>query len=588
MTWSSWRCSILGSALALVLAAGAVVASGPAQRAPVAGRRGMVTSAHALASAAGAEILRRGGNAVDAAVATGFALAAVYPSAGSLGGGGFMLVHLGHGGDVFIDYREAAPAGASADRWLTPAGSVGRGEGPSTLGWRASGVPGTVAGFAYAHRHYGSGRLSWSDLIEPARRLAAHGHRITPTVAASLREAAPRLGAFAASRQTYLNGGKLWAAGDWWIQEDLAGTLRRLQVEGPEEFYRGETADRIARAMAENGGLITAADLAGYHARERAPLAGTYRGYRIVTAPPPGSGVVLLQMLGWLEPFQLSELGHDPAAKVHVLTEVMRRAFRDRAEYLGDPDFVDVPVAALLEPAYLASRMRSFDPERATPSASLPPVAGSGRRTAESPETTHFSVVDEAGNAVANTYTLNGEYGSAVTVPGTGILLNNQLDDFAVPAGGTNRAGRVPGARNTIAPGKRPASAMTPTIVLRDGRVLLVTGSPGGATIVNSVLQVITNVIDFGLPVAEAVAAPRVHHQWWPDVLAYEFGGLSPDTVQRLEEMGHRLLERQPGGPAYLGDAETILVDPASGTLLGAADARAGDSRAVAADESNF
>ncbi len=556
-----------------------------AQRAAVEARHGLVASAHELASKAGVEILKKGGNAVDAAVATGFALAVVYPQAGNLGGGGFMLIHIadpggnGPGRNVVIDYRETAPVSATAEMYLGADGNVLSGPGSSTVGWRASGVPGTVAGFAMALEKYGSGKLTWAELCEPARRMAEEGHHISQGSAAALRGSARLLGRFDESKRIYLNGGERWKAGDLWKQPDLAETFTRLQKHGAREFYTGETARRIADAMTQNGGTISLADLENYRPVEREPLRGGYRGHEIVTMPPPSSGgIALLQMFSMLEPFDLKAIGQDSAAKYHLFAEVMRRAFRDRAEFLGDPDYVAVPVSGMLDRQYIAGLMRNFDSNKATVSEGLEPGRPAG---AESPETTHFSVVDAAGNAVANTYTLNGNFGSGVTIPGTGILMNNEMDDFTAKVGVRNMFGLLQGPANAIAPGKRPLSSMTPTMVFKDGKLFLVTGSPGGPTIINTVLQVISNVIDFGMPVTQAVEAPRVHHQWMPDQLTYERYGMSADTVALLKARGHTLKERASYEGGYQGDAETILIDPETGLRRGAADPRKPDSRAV-------
>jgi gamma-glutamyltranspeptidase/glutathione hydrolase len=560
-----------------------------AQREAVEAQRGLVASAHALASEAGVEMLRQGGNAVDAAVATGLALSVVYPFAGNIGGGGFMLIHLADGRDVIIDYRETAPASASRDMYLDANGKLIAGAGSSTVGWRASGVPGTIAGFALALEKYGSGRLTWAQVCEPARRLAAEGHVVSQATARSLRAWEELLAPFAASKTIYLNDGRYHAAGDTWIQADLGATFARLQQHGPREFYTGETARRLADAMTQHGGTITLADLAAYAPVERTPLRGRYRGHDIVTMPPPSSGgIALLQMFAMLEPFDVAALGHNSAAKYHLFAEVMKRAFRDRAEYLGDPAFVDVPVAQLLAPDYLVRRMADFSPERATPASAVLP--GLGKFQARSPattpraekmETTHFSVVDAAGNAVANTYTLNGAYGSGVTIPGTGILMNNEMDDFTAKVGAPNMFGLIQGEANAIVPGKRPLSSMTPTMVFKDGKLLLITGSPGGPTIINTVLQIITNVIDHRMPVMQAVEAPRIHNQWMPDVVTYERFGMSPDTMAALKAKGHTLPERKSYEGAYQGDGETIAVDPATGRFFGAADPRKGDAKAV-------
>jgi gamma-glutamyltranspeptidase / glutathione hydrolase len=568
-----------------------------AQRQAVEAEHGLVTSAHVLASQAGLQMLQRGGNAVDAAVATGLALAVVYPVAGNIGGGGFMVIHRA-GNDarqIAIDFREIAPAGAIRDMFVGSDGSVMQGTGSSTVGWRASAVPGSVAGFAYALEKYGSSKLTWAEVCEPARRLAADGHIVSQGTARSLRreQNVELLAQLEESKRIYLNGGALWKAGDLWKQPDLAATFARMQKGGPREFYEGETAKRIADAMTKNKGTITLADLKNYKVVERAMLRGTYRGYEIVTMPPPSSGgIALLQMLAMLEPFDVASMGYNSAAKYHLFTEVMRRAFRDRAEYLGDPDFVNVPVAQLLDRDYLKRRMSDFDPQHATPSEKVEPGLGPAKVsqpsavisqlfTQESRQTTHFSVVDAAGNAVACTYTLNLGYGSGVTIPGTGILMNNEMDDFTAKVGVKNAYGLLQGVANAIQPGKRPLSSMTPTLVLKDGKLLLITGSPGGPTIINTVLQIVTNVIDHGMPVATAVEAPRIHHQWMPDILSYEKFGISPDTLALLKGRGHALEEHASYEASDLGDAETIYIDPNTNLRHGAADPRNADARAV-------
>ncbi len=569
-----------------------------AQRVAVHSERGIVASAHHLASQAGLEMLQRGGNAVDAAVATGLALTVVYPIAGNLGGGGFMVIHLADGSDggrgrqLVIDYRESAPAAATRDMYLDAQGNVLSGPGSSTVGWRASGVPGSVAGFALALEKYGSKKLTWADVCEPARRLAADGHIVTQGSAAQLRNSARLLGQFEESKRIFLNGGTYWKTGDLWRQPDLAATFARLQKQGPREFYTGETAKKIADAMAKNQGTLTLADLAAYQPAERTPLRGTYRGHEIVTMPPPSSGgIALLQMLAMLEAHDVGQLGHTSAAKYHLLAEVMKRAFRDRAEYLGDPDFVPVPVAQLLDRAYLRKRIADYSPDRATPAGRIEPGLGpvklSQLPTPGSPlrpeptETTHFSVVDAAGNAVANTYTLNGNFGSGVTIPGTGVLMNNEMDDFTAKVGVKNMFGLLQGPANAIQPGKRPLSSMTPTLVFKDGQLLLATGSPGGPTIINTVLQIILNVVDHGMPAMAAVEAPRVHHQWMPDELTFERNGLSADTLALLQARGHTVKERVSYEGGYQGDAETILIDPATKLRHGAAAPRQPDSRAL-------
>ncbi len=579
----------LVAASLVLLSAPAALAQRPAVEAP----HGIVTSAHDLASRAGIEILQKGGNAVDAAVATGLALTVVYPFAGNIGGGGFMVIHLAEANgqparDVVIDYRETAPAAASRDMYVGPDGKVLKGNGSSTSGWKASGVPGSVAGFALALEKYGSGKVTWADVCEPARRLAAEGHRISQTTARGFRDWGPRLlGQFDESKKIYLKNGEFWSPGELWVQADLGETFARLQKFGPREFYEGETAKRIAAAMAQHGGNITLDDLKSYRAAERTPLHGKYRGYDIVTMPPPSyGGIALLQMLAMLEPFDVRAMGHNSAAKYHLFAEVMKRAFRDRAEYLGDPDFVKVPVAALLDPVYVQGRMKDFSPDKATPASAVQPGLGAfDPKTAlvhrEKMETTHFSVVDAAGNAVANTYTLNGAYGSGVTIPGTGILMNNEMDDFTSQVGTPNAYGLIQGEANAIAPGKRPLSSMTPTLVTKDGKLILVTGSPGGPTIINTVFQIITNVIDHEMPVMQAVEAPRIHNQWMPDIVTFERYGLNADTAALLRAKGHTVRERVSYEGAYQGDGETIAIDWKTGLRAAAPDPRKGDAAAV-------
>lgn len=571
----------VASSLAVALLVPALLA----QRVAVEARHGVVTSAHVLASQAGVEILKKGGNAVDAAVATGLALTVVYPVAGNIGGGGFMVIHLADGGQHIIDYRETAPASATRDMYIGADGELISGPGSSTVGWRASGVPGSVAGFALALEKYGSGKVTWAEVCEPARRLAAEGHAVTQTTAHSLRNSARHLGRFAESKRVYLKDGSFHQTGEWWVQQDLGETFARLQQHGPREFYEGETARRIARAMAENGGTITYDDLKNYRAVEREPLRGHYRGYEIVTMPPPSSGgIALLQMLKMIERHDVASLGNDSSEKYHLFVEAMKRAFRDRAEYLADPDFAPVPVAQLLDENYLAQRFADFSPDRTKPAAEIEPGLGRAPQVAalaaESLETTHFSIVDAEGNAVANTYTLNGGYGSGVTIPGTGVLMNNEMDDFTSKPGAPNKFGLIQGDVNSIAPRKRPLSAMTPTLVFKDGRLMLVTGSPGGPTIINTVLQIVTNVIDFQMTPMQAVEAGRIHHQWMPDVVTYEKLSMSTDTIRALEARGHAVRMRQSYEGTYQGDAETIFIDD-NGLRHGAADLRKGDAAAV-------
>ena len=573
----------------VLLAAALLLVAPPflcAQRA-IEAEHGLVVTCNSYASDAGLEILRKGGNAVDAAVATGLALTVTYPFAGNIGGGGFMLIHLADGSpdgrDLVIDYRETAPAGASKDMYVGPDGKLIQGPGSSTVGWKASGIPGSVAGFALAQQKYGSGKVTWADVVEPARRLAAEGHLVSQWTAASLKQWAKLLGQFDESKKIFLKNGSFYAAGENWVQPDLAATFARLQKHGPREFYEGETARLIADAMAQHGGNLTLADLKNYKVAERAVLRGKYRGYEIVTMPPPSSGgIALLQMFGMLEPFDVAAMGYNSAAKYHLFAEVMKRAFRDRAEYLGDPDFIKVPVAQLLDPAYVKGRMADYSPDHATPAAAVPPGLGKFVAAAppESKETTHFSVIDAAGNAVSNTYTLNGAYGSGVTIPGTGVLMNNEMDDFTSLVGAPNMFGLIQGEANAIVPGKRPLSSMTPSFVLRDGKIVLITGSPGGPTIINTVFQVISNVIDFNLPVEQAVAAPRMHQQWMPDSITFERYNVSPDTIALLKAKGQNIRERTSYEGWSQGDAPSITLDPKTGLRFGATDPRRPDAKA--------
>lgn len=553
--------------LCLLLATPLYAQSGPE---PARGRHGMVASSDEYASQVGVEILQRGGNAVDAAVAVGFALAVTHPAAGNLGGGGFMLIRLADGRTVAIDYREVAPAGAHRDLYLDKDGKII--EDASLLGYRAAGVPGTVAGLHLALEKYGT--LKWADVLEPARKLAADGFVVSPALAESLKRA-DALAQFPESKRIFLRDGKHYEKDEIFRQPELAETLARLQKEGPREFYEGRTARLIAEDMKNNDGLITLDDLKAYRPAVREPLRGTYRGHEIITMPPPSSGgVALLEMLNVLEQYNLTALGHDSPEKCHLLIEAMRRAFADRAEFLGDPDFVKIPVVGLTSKSYAAQLAKGIDLRRATPSAQLRHGAPAAY---ESPQTTHFSVVDAAGNAVANTYTLNTGYGSCVTVRGAGFLLNNEMDDFTSKPGSPNVFGLIQGERNAIAPRKRPLSSMTPTIVLKDGKLFLVIGTPGGPTIINTVLQTLVNVVDHGMNVRQAIEAPRFHHQWLPDTVAYEASGLPDAARAALESKGHVLGPK----PRILGDAQGIMVDPKTGMRYGASDPRGGFGKAV-------
>lgn len=537
----------------------------PASPAPVRARHGMVVSVEQHASQAGVDILKQGGSAVDAAIATALALAVTHPSAGNIGGGGFLLIRFADGRTTFLDFRERAPAAASRDMYLDASGKVIA--EASTVGPKAAGVPGTVAGLEYASRKYG--KLPWKRVVAPAVRLAARGFPVSYELARSLSSAGTTklLSRFPESKRIFLRDGRPYQEGEKFVQRDLARTLKRIQRGGAREFYQGETARRLAAFMQKAGGLTTLADLEGYKVVERAPVSGSYHGYQITSAPPPSSGgTVLLEMLNILEAVPLAEKGAQSADAIHWTTEAMRRAFADRARYLGDPDFVKVPVRGLIDKKYAEKLRASIDPQRA----SLSSAVGAGDPLPyESAETTHLSVIDKDGNAAALTYTLNGGYGCGVTAEGLGFLLNNEMDDFSSKPGVPNMYGLIQGEANAIAPGKRPLSAMTPTIVTHEGKLALVTGSPGGPTIINTVLNILLDVIDYKMGVQQAVDAPRFHHQWLPDELRVE-PGFSPDTLALLKGRGHKVVTR-----SSIGDAHSIAVAP-DGLLLGAADPRLG------------
>ncbi len=536
----------------------------------------MVASTNEVASQVGVDVMKRGGNAIDAAIAVAFALAVTHPAAGNLGGGGFMMIRLKNGKTTAIDYREMAPAAATRDIYLDKNGNLIKGEGGSLVGYRAAGVPGTVRGMELALKNYGSGRLTWSQLVEPARRLAADGFVVTDSLARSLRGNDDYLSQYAETKRIYLNSGRFYKEGDLFRQPELGATFARLQRTGPNEFYQGETARLIVADMKRNNGLMTMADLNGYIAKERTPVRGTYRGHEVISMPPPSSGgAVLIEMLNILEAYDLKKIDASSSERYHLMTESMRRAFADRAEFMGDADFVSVPVAGLTDKSYAAKLRASIDPERASTSTDIRAGRPAGY---ESEDTTHFTVVDAEGNAVANTYTLNNSYGSAATVNGAGILLNDEMDDFAAKPGTPNMYGLIQGERNAVAPRKRPLSAMTPTIVLRkDGSLWFTIGSPGGPTIINTVFCVISNVIDYGMDIQQAIDTPRIHHQWLPDELVFEPFGMSGDTQRALAARGHKLVNR----PRYLGDAEGIMIEEKTGVRLGATDPRRSDGLAV-------
>jgi gamma-glutamyltranspeptidase/glutathione hydrolase len=534
----------------------------------VTARHGMVVAQEARAARIGVDILQQGGNAVDAAVATGFALAVTYPRAGNIGGGGYMVIHLAAGNiDTTIDYRETAPAAVTRETFLDDKGEADPQKSRDSA--LAIGVPGTVAGLAFAHAKYGSGKFTLAELIAPAIALARDGIPIEDDTADSLPRAQSWLGRWPASAKIFLTAdGRALAPGETLRQRDLADTLAAIAREGPRAFYQGETAERLVAAVRAAGGLMTRDDLARYQPIEHAPAAGSYRGYRIISMPPSSSGgVALLEMLNILEGYKLAEL--DAPTRFHLMIEAMKRAYFDRAKFLGDPASV-TPPAYLTSKQFAESLRAQIDPGRAAPAASLGSVTTPAR---EGSDTTHFSVVDAFGNAVANTYTLNFSYGVGLVAEGTGVLLNNELDDFAAKPGAPNAYGLVGGEANAPGPGKRPLSSMTPTIVLRDDKPFLVTGSPGGSRIITAVLQVIVNVVDRKLSIADAVTEQRVHHQWSPDEVVAE-RGLAPDLIRALQERGHDVVQ----GPPRTS-ANSIM---ATGDgFLGAADNRSRGALAV-------
>ena len=503
---------------------------------PVAASGNMVVGPERLASEAGLIMLNQGGNAIDAAVATGFALAVTLPRAGNIGGGGFMLVHLAaENRNVFIDYREMAPAAATRDMFLTPEGEVDK--RLAYFSHKASGVPGTVAGLIHALEQYGT--LPLETVIQPAIDLAANGFIMDITLHQNLSARAERLAQDPETKRIFLRErGEAPAIGSLFKQPDLAGTLQRIADKGLEGFYAGKTAELIASDMAANDGLITQEDLASYVAVERTPVTGQFRGYDIVSAPPPSSGGIhVIQMLNILEPYPLETWGHNSAQYLHHVIEAMKLAYADRSEHLGDPDRMEAPIDFLLAKDYATTRRGIINSAQATASAK---IAAGVMPAPESPDTTHYSVADSAGNVVSNTYTLNFSFGSHITIPGTGILMNNEMDDFAARPGFPNAYGLVQGEKNSVAPGRRPLSSMTPTLIFRDGEPWLATGSPGGSLIITAVMQTVLNAMTFDMNIAEAAAAPRIHHQWMPDRVLIE-PGISRDTLDILEGMGHNI-----------------------------------------------
>jgi len=541
----------------------------------VASRRGVVVSVSGLASDVGAAVLARGGNAVDAAVATAFALAVTHPSAGNLGGGGFMIVRTADGKATTFDYRERAPQAATRTMYLKTDGTINR--SLTAQGWLAPGVPGTVRGLALAHKRFG--KLPWADVVQPAARLAL-GFPLSKALASSLNSTVARhMAPFPSSVAAYGKpGGGGWVEGDTIHLKDLARTLDAIASKGPNAFYTGWIADSVAAQMRANGGLITKADLAAYEAKERAPVRGTFNGYDVIAMGPPSSGgAVMLETLNILEKFDVAKMDRWSPDYLHLRIEAARRAYADRARWLGDPDFVSVPVARLTSKAYADSLARGIKKDRASSSLEIGADIVT-TRAAESDETTHFSVVDSAGNAVTNTYTLEGGFGSGVVVRGAGFILNNEMGDFNKKPGETNAGGDIGTPPNLIAPGKRMLSSMSPAIITRDGRVVLVTGSPGGRTIPNTVLDVVLGVTAFGNSIRAAVDAPRLHHQWLPDSTTIESGKVSDATIAALRARGQAV--RLSTGRQ--GDAHSIWIDPQTGIAYGAADHRSPDSKASA------
>ena len=539
-------------------------------RTPLRAKNGIVTSASKLASEAGVEALKAGGNAVDAAVATAFTLAVTWPSAGNIGGGGFMVYHGDDGHATTFDFREKAPLAATERMYLSLDGNVV--DNSNHIGPLAVGVPGTVAGLWKAHQELGS--LPWADLVAPAVKLARDGISINYSLYTGFARSKPRFDQYPSSAAKFFKAdGSLYEMGETWRQPDLAHTLELIQNNGADGFYKGENAERLAGFMVDIGGIITEEDLLKYEPQEREPIRGTYRGYDIVSMPPPSSGgVILVEMLNILEGFDLADMGHNSADYLHVLTETMRRAYADRAEHLGDPDFNEgMPLQRLMDKDYAETLRASIDMDAASESS-----PADFAQIYESEETTHFSIVDKEGNMVSMTYTLEFGYGSGIVVEGGGYLLNNEMGDFNAVPGVTTARGLIGTAPNLIEPEKRPLSSMTPTIVAKDGKPIFTAGSPGGKTIINTTMQVILNVIDHEMNIAQSVEAGRIHHQWLPDVTSIEAGSLSLDTVRLYEEKGHRVTER--GGQ---GAAMAVYHDRENGLFEGAADSRRGDGAAV-------
>lgn len=532
------------AALALVCA---LTIPAPA-RDPVRTRKAMVVSQEPNATDAGVAVLKAGGNAIDAAITVAMTLAVTHPRAGNLGGGGFMLIRLADGTSTFIDFRERAPLSATRTMYLDKDGKRTK---DSQVGWRAAGVPGTVSGLEYAHKKYGS--KTWASLLKPAIDFATQGVTLTYAEARNLCNNRDVMEPFAESKRIFLKGGACFEPGEKLVQPELAQVITRIAKLGAKDFYEGETARIFAEESRKAGGEITLEDLKAYKTHERKPLTGEYKGYQIITAPPPSSGgIAMFQMLGMLEGTGYEKAGAGSASATHYMAEAMRRAYADRARYVGDPDFVKIPVSGLINRTYTKKLWTGVEPDKATPSSA---VQAGDPAPYESSETTHFNVIDEKGNAVALTYTINGLYGNGVTVPRLGFLLNNEMDDFTTKPGEANMFGTVEGEANAIQPRKAPLSSMTPTIVTKDNQPFLLLGAPGGSRIINAVTQVLLYVIDFGMDVQQAIDQPRFHHQWLPDTLYLE-PGFSPDTRAALEKMGYKV-----AGTSGVASVEAIMVE---------------------------
>jgi gamma-glutamyltranspeptidase/glutathione hydrolase len=534
-----------------------------ASRRPVKALNGMVVSSDSLATQVGVEILKKGGNAVDAAVAVGFALAVTYPQAGNIGGGGFMVIRMANGETVTIDFREKAPMKASENMFLDENGNFVPEK--SQVGHLSVGVPGSVAGLLLALEKYGT--MSRREVLEPAIELAEKGFIVNEGLANAFKNAFEHFKKFPSTMRYFSKNGQPYSAGDRLVQKDLAKVLKLIRDKGRDGFYKGKVADLIVEEMKRGGGLITYEDLENYQPVLRKPVVGNYRGYEIISMGPPSSGgVCLIELLNILENFDLKKYGFGSSYTIHYLVEAMKRVYADRAEYLGDPDFVQIPLDKLLSKEYAKELASEIDTFYATPSSR---IIRSVSPTSEGVHTTHYSVVDRWGNVVAVTTTINSYFGSMIAVDGAGFFLNNEMDDFSAKPGAPNQFGLLGSKANSIQPGKRMLSSMTPTIVLKNGKPFLVLGSPGGSTIITSVLQVILNVVDFGMNIQEAVDSPRIHHQWYPDQIFFERRGLPRDVIENLERRGHKLVERA----GYQGEVQAILIDE-NGVKYGAVDPR--------------